>query len=76
MSEIVDMVVQKTGLSQDVAQQAVDAVLSFVKGKLPASLAGELDNLVAGNASGIEGAAEGFLKGKLGSLFGGGSDAK
>ena len=75
MSQLVDIVVQKTGLSQDVAQQAVDAVLSFVKTKLPGPIAGELDNLLEGNTSGLQGEAESFIKGKLGSLFGGGSSS-
>lgn len=36
MNELIQVVVQKTGLPQDKAQLAVETVLSFLKGKLPA----------------------------------------
>ena len=36
MNELIQIVVQKTGLPQDKAQLAVETVLSFLKGKLPA----------------------------------------
>lgn len=40
MNEIVNLLQQKTGMSQEMAQQAVQIVLSHIKSKLPASMAG------------------------------------
>jgi hypothetical protein len=71
MQKLVDIVMQKTGLNQEQAQAAVEAVLGYVKTKLPPSLAGEFDALIAGDASGIEGEVENLAKGFLGNLFGG-----
>jgi uncharacterized protein (DUF2267 family) len=46
MDELVKVVVEKTGLPEAQAQKAADAVLEFLKEKLPAPLAGQLDNLL------------------------------
>jgi len=62
---------QKTGLSQENAQKAVQTVIDFMKTKLPAPLAAEVDALIAGNYSGLAEEAGELLKGKLGGLFGG-----
>ena len=71
MQKLVDLVVQRTGLSQDQAQAAVEAVLSFIKGKLPPELASHVDGLIEGNGSGIEGEVEELAKGALGRFFSG-----
>lgn len=70
MQKLVDIVVQKTGLSQDQAQAAVQAVLDYIKGKLPPSLAGHIDGLIEGDGSGVEGEVENLAKSALGSFFG------
>jgi hypothetical protein len=54
MDELVNLVTQKAGISQDQAQKAVTAVIGFLKQKLPGPLAGELDK-IAGGASGSAG---------------------
>ncbi len=76
MNELINVVVQKTGMSQEQAAQAVTAVIGFLKTKLPAPIAAHLDSLVEGGASGGLGALESqageMLKGKLGGMFGGG----
>lgn len=46
MDELVKMVVEKTGLPEAQARQAAEAVLEFLKDKLPAPLASQLDNLL------------------------------
>ncbi len=52
MNELVQMVQQKTGLSQDMAQKVVDTVVGYMKTKLPAPLCSGLDELLgAGGAS-------------------------
>lgn len=70
MQKLVDIVVQKTGLSQDQAQAAVQAVVSEIKSKLPSSIAGQFDALIEGDGSGVEGEVENLAKSALGSFFG------
>ncbi len=75
MDELVNAVVQKTGMSQEDSQKAVLAVIEFLKSRLPSPIAGHLDSFLSGGASGgvsaLEGEAENLIKGKLGGLFGG-----
>jgi hypothetical protein len=67
MDELVKLVSQKTGLSEELAKTAVDTVIGFLKQKLPAPMASQIDSLIggAGDASGLGGMAQG-----LGSLLG------
>jgi len=51
MDELISTVSTRTGLSQDQARSAVDAVLGLLKTRLPAPLASHLDSLVGGSAS-------------------------
>ncbi len=60
MDEVVKLVVQKTGISEDQARQAVTVVVNFLKGKLPGPIAAQLDGVL--NNQGAAGA--------LGGLFG------
>jgi uncharacterized protein (DUF2267 family) len=66
MDEVVKMVADKVGISEDQAQQAVEIVLSFLKDKLPGPIAGQIDAALKGDLSGL-----GDLAGGLGGLFGG-----
>jgi uncharacterized protein (DUF2267 family) len=66
MEELINLVAQKTGLAPDKARTAVDTVLGFVKNRLPAPIASQLDNALAGGAGGFAEAAKG-----LGAKFGG-----
>ncbi len=61
MDELVKLVVQKTGISEDQARQAVTVVLNFLKERLPAPIASQVDG-VLGNPG---------VAGALGGLFGG-----
>lgn len=70
MNELVNAIAQKTGISQENAQKAAQAAIDFLKSKLPAPIAGQLDAILAGNMSGLSGQAGEMLKGKLGSAFG------
>jgi len=69
MEEIINLVVEKTGISETQAQVAVTTVLDFIKNKLPVPLAYQVDSLVE-NAENV--AADGVMKmvGGLGGLFG------
>jgi hypothetical protein len=51
VDELVNLVTQKAGISQDQAQKAVTTVVGFLKQKLPAPLAGELDKFMGGGAA-------------------------
>jgi hypothetical protein len=48
MDELIKLVAQKTGLPQDKAKVAVDTVINFLKKKLPPTIAGQLDTIMAG----------------------------
>lgn len=46
--ELVRMVADKTGISEDQARKAADTVLGYLKGKLPPQMASQLDNVASG----------------------------
>jgi hypothetical protein len=49
MKELINTIVQKTGISQENAQKSVQVTLGFLKTKLPAPLAGQLDSFLIAN---------------------------
>ena len=54
MKELINVIVQKTGISEENAQKAVQVMLGFLKAKLPAPLALQLDSFLrAGTTSGV-----------------------
>ena len=61
MEELVTLVSQKTGLSKELSAEAVKIVIDFIKKKLPAPVAAQVD-MVLGSGSAAD---------ALGSLFGG-----
>jgi hypothetical protein len=67
MDELVELVSQRAGVSEEVARKAVETVLAYLKEKLPAPLAGQIDNVLGG--AGIEGDLGGLVKG-LGGILG------
>ena len=72
IDELIQVVSTKTGLSLDQAKTAVDAVLGFLKTRLPAPLASGLDSLAGEGTSGVEGSGEGLANqasAALGNLF-------
>lgn len=78
MEELLKTVAEKTGLPADKAQGAIEAVIDFLKEKLPEPIAGQLDKFVGGDDGGDsadDGGGLGDLldKGKdmLGGMFGG-----
>jgi hypothetical protein len=70
MSELINLIVQKTGISQENAQKAAQTAIDFLKSKLPAPVAGQVDAVLAGDMSGIAGQAGEMLKGKVGGALG------
>ena len=79
MDELINVVAQKTGLSQDDARKAVEVVVAELKSRLPGPIASHVDSFLAGGMSGGAGSlmdeAGGILKGKIGNLFGGSGSA-
>jgi|UniRef100_A0A7C4Q8R4 nucleoid DNA-binding protein len=49
MDELVNLVVQKTGIPEAAAKQAVEVVLGYLKEKLPVPIAGQIDTAVSGS---------------------------
>ncbi len=49
MEELYALVVKKTGLPKETAKMAVDVVVDFIKKKLPAPLAAQVDAVLGGN---------------------------
>ena len=50
MDELIRLVSQKTGLSEDMAKVAVDTVLGYVRDKLPAPIAAQVDGVLDGTS--------------------------
>lgn len=72
MDELIKRITEKTGISEDQARSAVNMVAGFLKEKLPAPLAGQVDN-VLGGAGGGGGISDtlGDAASKVGNIFGG-----
>ena len=60
MEELVNQVAQRTGLSPDKARTAVDTVLGFVKTRLPAPIASQVDSALSGKGGGMADAVKGM----------------
>ena len=77
MDELIKQVTERTGISEAQARTAVDTVVGFLKNRLPAPLAGQLDAFIgsganaAGDMAGAAGDMAGNVLGGLGSLLGG-----
>ena len=70
MEELVKLVTQKAGISSEQATQAINAVVAFVKEKLPGPIGAEVEKLIAGGAGGGMGEL-GSLLGKAEGMLGG-----
>jgi len=64
MEELYTLVAQKTGLPKEQAKMAVDTVVDFIKKKLPAPVAAQVDAVLGGK--GEMGAAADMLGGLFG----------
>jgi len=68
MDELIKQVTAKTGISEEQARTAVTTVIGFLKNKLPAPIAGQLDGVLGGEGSSAGGEL-GDLASKAGGLF-------
>ena len=65
MKELINTIVQKTGISQEDAQKTVQVVLGFLKTKMPAPFAAQLDSFLR-----LPPQTGDFLKSKVGEVVG------
>jgi len=66
MDELIKLVTKKVGISEAQAKQAVETVLGFLKDKLPAPVASQIEGVLKGG----EMPDVGGIGKKLGGLFG------
>jgi uncharacterized protein (DUF2267 family) len=66
MDELIKLVTEKTGISEKQATQAVETVMGFLKDKLPAPIASQVEGVLSGG----EMPDLGDLGGTLGGLLG------
>jgi nucleoid DNA-binding protein len=67
MQELIQQIVERAGISEDAATQAVSAVIDYVKQHAPAPIASQLENYITGDTAA---SAVGAAKGALGGMFG------
>lgn len=48
MNELINLIVSKTGLTEEQARKAAEITVGFIKTKLPAPLAGQVDAFLGG----------------------------
>jgi hypothetical protein len=62
VDELVKLVSQKTGISEEMSKMAVEVVLGYLKDKLPDPIAGQIDGVLggAGPAAGLGDLAKGL----------------
>lgn len=65
MNELIQNIVQKTGIPQDKAQTVVQMVISHLKERLPAPVASQVDS-VAGGGQGPKSGVTGVVSGLMG----------
>jgi hypothetical protein len=63
--ELVRMVAEKTGLPDDKAHAAAETVIGYLKSKLPAGVASQLDSIAGGGSSAGLGSMASDLRGKF-----------
>ena len=51
MNELINIIVQKTGISQEKAQKAVQVTVDFLKSKLPGPIAVQLNSFLMGGTT-------------------------
>ena len=68
MAELIKRITEQTGISADQAKSAINTVSGYLKEKLPAPLASQVDNVL--NGGGMSDTL-GNAASKLGGMFGG-----
>lgn len=71
---LVELIQEKTGVSAEQAQQAVDVVVGFLKDKLPEPIAAQIDQVLKSDIGALADQID-AAKTLLGGLFGGKKDS-
>lgn len=75
IDQLAQRISEKTGISEEQARTAAETAINFIKEKLPAPLAGQIDNYLGGSGGegggDVMGQAQNAL-GNIGGMFGGG----
>jgi uncharacterized protein (DUF2267 family) len=66
MQEVIQQVMQRAGISEDAARDAVEAVLDFAKQRLPAPIATEIERCLSDDTT----SAASAITGAVGGMFG------
>jgi hypothetical protein len=75
--ELIQQIVERTGISEDMATQAVNVVVGYVKDHAPAPVASQVENYLGGGGdTGSGGSLMGAAKGAVGGMFGKRGDDK
>lgn len=61
MDELIDELTHKTGLSPDKARTFVDVVVNYIESRLPAPVAGQIDDALKGEDRSITDKVKGAL---------------
>ena len=69
MDELIKQVSAKAGISEDQARSAVNTVAEFVKARVPAPIAGQIESAMTGEGGGIGGTI-GDMANKVGGILG------
>ncbi len=70
MEELVQKVVEKTGISEEQARGAIETVAGFLKEKLPESVGGYVDQALGMASGAVDHIDVGSVASALGGLFG------
>lgn len=70
MNQLINMVAQRTGISEDKARTAVDTVVGFLKERAPAGLSGQIDSLIGGGEGTGQGGMASGIASKVGGMLG------
>ncbi len=71
VDQLINLVTERAGISQDQAREAVQTVIGFLKDRLPGPVASQFDGVLSGQGSGdMMGQAQEALGGR-GGMFGG-----
>jgi hypothetical protein len=70
MEDLVKLIQQKVGISPEQAKSAINTVAGFLRERLPAPLAGQVESVLSGGGGGI-GEGLGDLAKGIGGMMGG-----
>ena len=70
MDELIKRVTERTGINEEQARGAVETVVGFLKERLPAPIAGQVDNALNSGAAGGIADRAGDMLGGVGGIFG------